>query len=285
MPDKYHIKAAAAPGHFRRVGKFGSVDWREDCSRCTNCVKPRCLYDTYRNEAAYNRDPLAPGESALRMQCLPFLRAGLHQGAAGIARSTPNSWTMGDEYWTPGHYSHYLEPGRQRTASRSPERAIAGGFTGPVSTRIWTDMSEIVRPTRDGIHGREYISPAWISAASRCAWSSRPTARCWARPCGCWRFQLPVILDVPAWQMGRAHAWPRARIAAAKELKTLAVVPRRRRGPGAAEDHCRSSCRWSEGKDIGGGRNRGFAKCAWWNSSTARRRSRWSGRPSPSTRA
>jgi hypothetical protein len=25
---------------------------------------------------------------------------------------------------------------------------------------MWTDMSEIVRPTRDGIHGREYISTA-----------------------------------------------------------------------------------------------------------------------------
>ena len=23
---------------------------------------------------------------------------------------------------------------------------------------MWTDMSEIVRPTRDGIHGREFIS-------------------------------------------------------------------------------------------------------------------------------
>ena len=27
-----------------------------------------------------------------------------------------------------------------------------------VLIRMWTDMSEIVRPTRDGIHGREYIS-------------------------------------------------------------------------------------------------------------------------------
>ena len=57
MPEKYHIKAAATPGRFRRVGKFGSVDWREDCSRCTNCVKPRCVYDTYKKEAVYNRDP------------------------------------------------------------------------------------------------------------------------------------------------------------------------------------------------------------------------------------
>jgi ferredoxin len=33
-----------------------------------------------------------------------------------------------------------------------------GPFTGPGFDSMWTDMSEIVRPTRDGIHGREYIS-------------------------------------------------------------------------------------------------------------------------------
>ena len=58
MPDRYHIHTVPTPARFRRVGKFGSVDWREDCSRCTNCVKLRCLYDVYRHEAAYNRDPL-----------------------------------------------------------------------------------------------------------------------------------------------------------------------------------------------------------------------------------
>ena len=31
---------------------------------------------------------------------------------------------------------------------------------------MWTDMSEIVRPTRDGIHGREYISTSVISAGN-----------------------------------------------------------------------------------------------------------------------
>jgi glutamate synthase domain-containing protein 2 len=33
-----------------------------------------------------------------------------------------------------------------------------GKFAGPGFEGIWLDMSEIVRPTRDGIHGREYIS-------------------------------------------------------------------------------------------------------------------------------
>ena len=35
-----------------------------------------------------------------------------------------------------------------------------GKFDGPGWDEMWTDMSEIVRPTRDGIHGREYISTA-----------------------------------------------------------------------------------------------------------------------------
>lgn len=50
-----------------------------------------------------------------------------------------------------------------------------GKFAGPGFDGIWTDMSEIVRPTRDGIHGREYISSAIIlgsrpeSAHSECS--------------------------------------------------------------------------------------------------------------------
>jgi len=35
-----------------------------------------------------------------------------------------------------------------------------GAFTDTGWDRIWFDMSEIVRPTRDGIHGREYIDTA-----------------------------------------------------------------------------------------------------------------------------
>jgi hypothetical protein len=33
-----------------------------------------------------------------------------------------------------------------------------GAFAGPGWDSMWTDMSEIVRPTRDGVYGREYIS-------------------------------------------------------------------------------------------------------------------------------
>src|SRR5205807_10524188 len=33
-----------------------------------------------------------------------------------------------------------------------------GAFAGEGFDGMWTDMSEIVRPTRDGVYGREYIS-------------------------------------------------------------------------------------------------------------------------------
>ncbi len=37
-----------------------------------------------------------------------------------------------------------------------------GAFAGPGFDSVWLDMSEIVRPTRDGIHGRETVSTAMI---------------------------------------------------------------------------------------------------------------------------
>jgi hypothetical protein len=37
-----------------------------------------------------------------------------------------------------------------------------GAFAGPGFDSVWLDMSEIVRPTRDGIHGREAVSTAVI---------------------------------------------------------------------------------------------------------------------------
>ena len=39
-----------------KIGKFGVVDWREDCAGCHNCVKKACVYDRYRQEAQYIKD-------------------------------------------------------------------------------------------------------------------------------------------------------------------------------------------------------------------------------------
>jgi hypothetical protein len=65
----------------------------------------------------------------------------------------------GDPYWTAEIVTqtwYQAETGRIPISGAGYGGKFAGeGFDG-----IWLDMSEIVRPTRDGIHGREYISTA-----------------------------------------------------------------------------------------------------------------------------
>lgn len=69
----------------------------------------------------------------------------------------PGTSQRGDRYWTAEIIS---QTWFQAETGRIP---ISGaGYGGPFSGEgfegMWLDMSEIVRPTRDGIHGREYIS-------------------------------------------------------------------------------------------------------------------------------
>jgi glutamate synthase domain-containing protein 2 len=64
---------------------------------------------------------------------------------------------MGDSYWTPEIIS--TQWSQAETGSIPVSGAgYSGPFSGPGFDEMWTDMSEIVRPTRDGIHGREYIN-------------------------------------------------------------------------------------------------------------------------------
>jgi glutamate synthase domain-containing protein 2 len=71
----------------------------------------------------------------------------------------PEERRGGDPHWTP---QIITQTWYQAETGRIP---ISGaGYGGPFAGRgfdaIWLDMSEIVRPTRDGIHGREYICTA-----------------------------------------------------------------------------------------------------------------------------
>ena len=69
----------------------------------------------------------------------------------------PERAKLGDGYFTPEYFDtvvHEAETGRVPIKGAGYRGAFGGtGWDG-----MWTDMSEIVRPTRDGIHGREFIS-------------------------------------------------------------------------------------------------------------------------------
>ena len=221
MPDKYHIKATATPSHFRRVGKFGSVDWREDCARCTNCVKPRCVFDTYRKEAAYNRDPQTSVVPLYECRACLSCVQGCTKGLLAISLN-PEYLAMGDDYWKPDIMATTWN---QADTGRVPVSGAGyrGRFFGFGFDSIWTDMSEIVRPTRDGIHGREYISTSVDIGEKPMRLSFASDGSLLGEEANLIDLPLPLILDVPAWQVG-GQEFTHARLATAAKLKTLAVV-------------------------------------------------------------
>jgi len=71
----------------------------------------------------------------------------------------PEYERLGNSYWTP---EIIQTTWFQAETAKIPVSGAGyrGKFSGAGFDSMWTDMSEIVRPTRDGIHGREYISTA-----------------------------------------------------------------------------------------------------------------------------
>ncbi len=222
MPAKYHIKAVPIPGRFRRVGKFGSIDWREDCSRCSNCVKPRCAFDVYRKEAVYNRDPSAAVVPLYECRgCLSCVQ-GCTKGLLAVSLN-PEYLALGDEYWRP---EILATTWNQADTGRVPVSGAGyrGRFHGPGFDGIWTDMSEIVRPTRDGIHGREYISTSVDIGCKPMRLSFSPDGELLGEGSRLIEVPIPLILDVPPWTLP-GQLLNRVRVAAAQVLGTLAVAP------------------------------------------------------------
>jgi hypothetical protein len=64
---------------------------------------------------------------------------------------------LGNHYWSP-EIIHVTWQQAETASVPVSGAGYRGKFAGHGFDSMWTDMSEIVRPTRDGIHGREYIS-------------------------------------------------------------------------------------------------------------------------------
>jgi hypothetical protein len=69
---------------------------------------------------------------------------------------------------------------------------------------MWTDMSEIVRPTRDGIHGREYISTS-VDIGRKRPYLSFGDKKNAASPSPLVTLPMPMIIDMAS----SAHTLPR----------------------------------------------------------------------------
>jgi ferredoxin len=156
VPAKYHIHSHTAPPRYRPEGKLGIVDWREDCSRCHNCVKKGCVYGLYRDEATALHEEI--GYLDYIYQCKGCLTCVQNCTKNILTRvQNPEFKRLGDRYYTP---EIVMTTWYQAETGAVPVSGCGygGPFCGTGFDSMWTDMSEIVRPTRDGIHGREYIN-------------------------------------------------------------------------------------------------------------------------------
>jgi ferredoxin len=119
-------------------------------------VKKGCVYGLYRDEADTLHEEL--GYLDYIYQCKGCLTCVQNCTKNILTRVVnPEFERLGDSYYTPDIIVSTW------TMSETGAVPVSGcGYGGPFSGKgfdsMWTDMSEIVRPTRDGIHGREYIN-------------------------------------------------------------------------------------------------------------------------------
>ncbi len=154
MPKKYHIHTEPASPRFTPIGKSTILDWEGGCLRCFKCVKRKCIYGAY-NERTFDVTQLTDTIDTICKNCLMCVQSCPGQVITKIIN--PEYKLLGDSYWTPDIIARQWD--QAETGSIPVSGAgYAGPFSGPGFDDMWTDMSEIVRPTRDGIHGREYIN-------------------------------------------------------------------------------------------------------------------------------
>lgn len=156
MPKKYHIRNKTTDPRFPPIGKYATVEFREDCAgSCRLCVKKRCVYDIFKNNFLHWSNMTEPEYLYLCKSCYRCVE----DCTKGIFSLTinPEYRTLGDDYWTAGIINSTWAQAHTGAVPVSGA-GYRGPFAGEGFDSIWTDMSEIVRPTRDGIHGREYIN-------------------------------------------------------------------------------------------------------------------------------
>jgi ferredoxin len=152
MPKKYHIHSKVTPLNLDYVYKF-KIERGENCINCGKCTKV-CIYEAHKRGKGDPRKMADPNTVVCRncFRCIQECPRG------ALEKSLDKDFlNIGGSYWKP---DMFITLWKQAEDGKVPVTGAGyrGPFTGPGFDSMWTDMSEIVRPTRDGIHGREYIS-------------------------------------------------------------------------------------------------------------------------------
>ena len=159
--QRYHIETKTAPNivpwpnRFRvNVNRFQLARYmlgevfhqRGDIKAITS--RP-CMYGTFSG-------PIG-GFAPRPQHCVGCLRCTVQHPEIITILYNPAYRSLGDSYF---HFGHIGAVAYEAETGSIPVKGA--GYRGKFGCEgwdgMWTDMSEIVRPTRDGIHGREFIS-------------------------------------------------------------------------------------------------------------------------------
>ena len=155
MPKKYSIAVIPTPPRYPPIGKFEIERRGDNCINCGRCAMA-CVYEVHKRQ---EEDPRGMAEP-VDYRCKGCFRCIQECPREALTiRENKEYPNLGDSYWTPEIISsnwYQAETGKIPVSGAG----YRGPFSGEGFDSMWTDMSEIVRPTRDGIHGREYISTA-----------------------------------------------------------------------------------------------------------------------------
>jgi len=220
MSSKYHVHVEDASPRFAPVAKLNALE-NEGCLGCRICVKrTSCVYDVYKKRT-FNPTQVVDTADVLCINCMRCVQE-CKKNILGRVRN-PQYDRMGDAYWHPDLIASIW---KQSETGRIPVSGAGyrGPFAGPGFDSMWTDMSEIVRPTRDGIHGREYISTVIELGRRPAGLEFDATGALLTEPPRFIEIPIPIVFQVPRNKFFGAFA-RKAIALAAGQLGIYAGVP------------------------------------------------------------
>lgn len=205
------------PLNLDSVFKF-KIERGENCINCGKCSKV-CIYEAHKRGKDDPRKMADPNTVVCRncFRCIQECPRG------ALEKSLDKDFlNIGGAYWKA---DMFITLWKQAEDGKVP--VTGAGYRGPFSGEgfdgMWTDMSEIVRPTRDGIHGREYISTSVELGRklNHLAFGDKGQLLSGTYPTV--DISLPIIFDVPADNLSPNIRM--AQVRAAAELNTFIVLP------------------------------------------------------------
>jgi hypothetical protein len=225
--QRYHIETRNTPGiapwpsRFRvRVGKLGLArliigELIHTRFNLAVVASRPCMYGVFSG-------PIG-GFSPRAQHCVGCLRCTVEFPQFVTVSPNPQRRKLGDSFFD---FNYVDQVTYEAETGLVPVKGAGyrGRFGGQGWDGMWTDMSEIVRPTRDGIHGREFISTS-VDIGSKPDFlvfgrDGRPqgeTPQTISLP-------VPFIFDAPPPAVESGRLW-RILSTAAEAVQSLAVVP------------------------------------------------------------